>query len=166
MRTWQTWRTSFTIRSTVAALVFCQDNRNRWRSGNRERKKSREKNSSKARNASQKNLKINRRLNSWILYIKELKWWFLAPSVWQQIFSLHSRLAIQQWSLVPDKKFCAASLPNSPLLNPFVYTKPSLNFLVHIVYCFFFIKNSTGINEFLSTCLSKVAIHISQSSFP
>jgi hypothetical protein len=39
----------------------------------------------------------------------------------QQIFGLHSRLAIQQWSHPPDTKICAASLPNSQLLNSFVY---------------------------------------------
>ena len=56
------------------------------------------------------------------LYTNELKSWFLATSAWQQISGLHSRLAIQQWSHPPDTKICAASLPNSQFLNPFVYT--------------------------------------------
>jgi hypothetical protein len=47
---------------------------------------------------------------------------FLAASAWQQIFGLRSRLAIQQWSLAPDTKICAASLPKLQLLNSFVYT--------------------------------------------
>jgi hypothetical protein len=55
------------------------------------------------------------------LYTNEFNSWFLAASAWQQIFGLHSRLAIQQWSHPPDTKICAASLPNSQLLNSFVY---------------------------------------------
>ncbi len=54
------------------------------------------------------------------------KSWFLAASAWQQIFGLYSRLAIQQWSLAPDTKICAASLPNSQLLNSFVYMPKEL----------------------------------------
>jgi hypothetical protein len=54
-------------------------------------------------------------LNISELYTNEFKSWFLAASAWQQIFGLHSRLAIQQWSLVPDAKIFAASLPNSQL---------------------------------------------------
>ena len=54
------------------------------------------------------------------------KSWFLAASAWQQIFGLHSRLAIQQWSLAPDTKIYAASLPNSQLFNSFVYMPKEL----------------------------------------
>jgi hypothetical protein len=56
-----------------------------------------------------------------VIYPNELKSWFLAASAWQQIFGLRSRLAIQQWSLAPDTKICAASLPKLQLLNSFVY---------------------------------------------
>jgi hypothetical protein len=78
-----------------------------------------------------------------MLYTNELKSWFLAASAWQQIFGLHSRLAIQQvrrahltslvkertpallqvsaGSLAPDAKIGAASLPKLQLLNSFVY---------------------------------------------
>jgi hypothetical protein len=64
------------------------------------------------------------------LYTNELKSWFLAVSAWQQIFSLHLRLAIQQWSLVPGAKIGAASLPKFQLLNSFVY-------ILHILHIFF-----------------------------
>src|SRR5690348_5255017 len=54
------------------------------------------------------------------IYTNELKSWFLAASAWQQIFGLHLRLAIQQWSLAPDAKIGAASLPKFQLLSSFV----------------------------------------------
>ena len=58
------------------------------------------------------------------LYPSELKRWFLASSVRQHILGLHSRLAIRQWSLAPDTKICATSLPNSQPLNSLGYITP------------------------------------------
>ena len=55
------------------------------------------------------------------VYTNEFKSCFLAASAWQQIFGLHLRLAIQQWSLAPDAKIGAASLPKFQLLSSFVY---------------------------------------------
>jgi hypothetical protein len=48
-----------------------------------------------------------------------LKNWNLALLALQQIFCLHSRLVHAQWSLAPDKKICAAALPNSNFSNTF-----------------------------------------------
>jgi proline iminopeptidase len=64
--------------------------------------------------------------NAACLYTNVFKNWFLAASAGLQIFGLHSRLAIQQWSLAPDTKICAASLPNSQVLNPSVYISVNL----------------------------------------
>ena len=46
-----------------------------------------------------------------------LKVGFWLVSAWQQIFGLRSRLAIQQWSLAPDAKICAASLEGAVALS-------------------------------------------------
>jgi hypothetical protein len=59
--------------------------------------------------------KVGGYLWAFVLYTNELKSCFLAASAWQQIFGLRSRLAIQQWSLAPDTKICAASLPKLQL---------------------------------------------------
>jgi len=51
------------------------------------------------------------RSNRMLYHLSKITFSFTASAL-QQIFGLHSRLAIQQWSLVPDTKICAASLKN------------------------------------------------------
>jgi hypothetical protein len=70
----------------------------------------------------------------------------LAALAWQQIFGSYSSLASRQWSLAPNKKICAASLPNSQLLNSFVYS-------IHAIQPPFMIFESRGFDAAKSSTL-------------